>query len=492
MRNEYDACILHGATLQRFRALYFCVNGDRSHFPLADLPYLAVFCVIVHDVIHLRIVNFMKINFIFIGSIVTLFSIPSVVFADDASISQEVKIDRPVIQGSVFGVEEVRIYHGTNSGGSVIEAEHNFSVAFNKPAFTVTMNLYIKDTNSLVIQYDYQHDKHGRPGQLGFGLWGGDLLPSTAYRYRIMGFDVATGKSATYENDFTTAPYPYMDSGNVTAPIAPQESSPTQSITDVSVSAINPYSATFRWKTLLPSSDFLYYGKNTDSLGVGGGVPGVRKDHVVTWDTLEPNTTYYYYISAPTERSGVDVRTEIKSFKTLPTPSELNKLQNEIGVSLNDSAALKKSINTNKKSLQFYGIDAQKLLTNIEAHNANLQAVQGLLKDNNYDEALSAYDELEYFDAKLLRSSIALIGKSYAILKQVKDSRIKKELAHVTALIAEPINSGEFEDAHEALVSFNAELAKNKKLYLKKTNKNTQKNLIGALQKLREVITAEE
>ncbi|MBI4268415.1 hypothetical protein HY627_01100 [Candidatus Uhrbacteria bacterium] len=170
------------------------------------------------------------------------------------------------------------------------------------------------------------------------------------------------------------------------------------------------------------------------------------------------------------------------------TPPDSIELHEEIQQLTKESDLLKKAITANKKALTFFSVNIKALQAKREAYDAELFAITKQIKAGNGDEALRLSDELQEFDAETIRKSISLIQKSYAILKKVKDPRIKKELSGVSQLIGDSINAGDYDDAQESLISFNAELAKNKKLYLKKPAKKVQKKVLDALQKIRQSI----
>lgn len=270
------------------------------------------------------------------------------------------------------------------------------------------------------------------------------------------------------------------------------EKSATQRISNVTLENLTTTSVSIRWTTSEPSSDLLYFGTSPEKM-TPGGVPGSRTSHSVTRENLKSESMYYYRVEA-NDSNGAVVKTDTKSFTTPnaphasnsgTAPEELVVIRNEISASVKDAIQLKKSLKTYKKPLQFFAVDIPTLTAKIDARIAAVNAVASVFAGPDGDEVIEKYNELDSFDGGLLMQAIKLMQRDYAILKNVKSKALKKELADVAALIGESINAGDYEDAHDGLLTFTKEIEKNQKLYLaKNVNKKNQKKLTDALQKL--------
>lgn len=238
----------------------------------------------------------------------------------------------------------------------------------------------------------------------------------------------------------------------------------------------------------------------------------IQAHNVVT--KLKPNTSYRYVYTVTdpaTGRSGsaegtfrtaditntASVKPSLQKSNNDPErtiePSDFTKIKSEAESSLKETSSLKKALKTYKKPLQFFGVNINALNSKIDPYIASLKTVMSAIEQNNDEDTIEAYNDVEPFDATALKDSILLMQKNYSILKRVQNKKIKQELLGTRSLIADMIHQGEYEEAYEGLLIFTKEIKKNEALYLaKKASDKNQKKILNALKKLEEVIQQEK
>lgn len=143
-------------------------------------------------------------------------------------------------------------------------------------------------------------------------------------------------------------------------------------------------------------------------------------------------------------------------------PRELKNISRELNGLKKDA-----KVKSLQKALQFFGVDAGKLQSGIDAKQATIEQINNLVNQGNFEEAfmLLQEDVHEGWHPGDARHFLGLLREAYERLKGVRDADLKAQVMAIIAPIADSFNAGDYREARDALVQFVEQMQKYERVF---------------------------